>query len=88
MAAGARDEVIALAERLALLARLTSLLYRRAPNIRALRVGAEGDDGLVSIEIRVAGQAGETERLARSVRSLVDVRSAEVEALTPGREAG
>lgn len=61
------------------LARVTGMFYRRALEIRALSVGEQESDGLVSILVRVAGETPDIERLTLSIRNLVDVRYAEFE---------
>lgn len=66
------------------LARMTSMFYRRALNIRTLTVGEEEHDGLVPIHVRVRGNREEIERLTLSVQNLVDVSQAWCEPFLDG----
>ena len=63
------------------LAKIASLFYRRALNIRTLTVGTTHEAELSKIVIRVGGAGAELERVAAAIGNLVDVLSIELSAL-------
>lgn len=65
-------------DRPGVLAKIASMFYRRALNIRTLTVGGTQRAGVSKMVVRVAGARAEIERLATAIDNLVDVLAVEL----------